>query len=70
MKARKKSMRTKTPAKKIAKKTTRRYNAQTGELSGREIKAMKRLKALTEEYIAEGMDPGSARQKGFSPYAR
>ena len=44
----------------------RGYNQQTGQATGREIKALKRVEALTQEYIQEGMDPGSAKQRAVS----
>jgi hypothetical protein len=64
---RKKKHTIRTIKKSHAKKATPRrkarpYNQQAGQLSGREIKAEARLKKLTEQYIAEGIDPGSARQ--------
>lgn len=48
-----------------APKKARKYNQQTGQPSGREINALKRRDDLTEQYIAEGADPGSARQKAL-----
>jgi N-acetylglutamate synthase/N-acetylornithine aminotransferase len=51
-------------ARKAPKKTARQaYDPQTGRLSGRAVKAKARLDELTEKYIREGMDPGSAKQR-------
>lgn len=49
------------PKKKTAAR--RPYNAQTGQLTGREIEAQKRLEKLTQDYINDGMDAASARQR-------
>jgi hypothetical protein len=52
-----------------AKKTTKRrskkraYNQQTGQLTGRARPAQERLEALTQQYMQDGMDAASARQR-------
>jgi hypothetical protein len=49
---------------KRAETTTLYYNAGAGRLSGREIKAKKRLDALVEKYVAEGMSKKDATERG------
>jgi hypothetical protein len=67
-KAVKKSLTKKLPARKSAKKVSARrpgrsYNSQTGEPTGREIKANVRLEALTKELMNAGEDAATARTK-------
>jgi hypothetical protein len=73
-KATKKSMRPrkKAVAKSSTKKTAKngaawsRYNPQTGELTGREVKALKRFDKLIKASIDEGMGTASARLRGLA----
>jgi hypothetical protein len=39
------------------------YNHNTGKLSGREVKAQKRLEMLTAKYQADGVSEDEARER-------
>ncbi len=54
---------TKGPAKEPPRANIAYYTPSTGRLSGREIKAKKRLDALIEKYKAEGMSASDARER-------
>ncbi len=58
-------MTTKKPTAKPQKSdaSTTYYNPQTGKLTGREIKAQKRLDELTAQYQASGLSEADARER-------